>query len=233
MQTVTEECRSRNRGTLYHSERRVAFRRRCQSWRCGDCAPKKSAVIQKRLAKVAWTKLITITMPPGRGWARQANIRYQAAHLRSLMRALRRHYGAFKYAWVREVAEVRLECICADSLLDCVCGANGSRLHLHMLLDIPQWIEPRWFKATAKRCGLGFVDLRAVREVSAIRYIAKYLTSGSDSFPFRTRRYQICGVSREPPSDGWSYTRRSIELTIIEIFNQPSVDCGIDFWKGS
>jgi len=231
-ETVTEECRRINRGTLFQLERKLAFRRRCDRWRCDDCARKKADALKKRLAKIPWTKLLTITMPPGHGWCRLANLRYQAEHLRSLMRALHRHYGNFRYAWVREVGKINHACVCASDLLDCVCGANGARLHLHMLLDIPVWIEPTWLKATAQRCGLGFVDLRAVRNVDANRYLAKYLTKGDSYFPERTRRFQVVGVPREPPSEGWLYTPRAIEIVVLECMGASVCDVLTDFWRG-
>ena len=209
----------------------MAFRRGCGRWSCEDCGRRKADELQKRLAKVAWTKLLTITMPPGRGWGRRANLVYQAEHLRSLMRALRRRYGAFRYAWVREIGKAKLECICANTGFDCVCGANGSRLHLHMLLDIPAWVDGRWLKAVAANCGLGFVDLRAVRGIDARRYLSKYLAKGSDFFPPGTRRFQVVGIPRNPPSQGWIYTPKSIELVVVDRLDGLSCDVLTYFWR--
>lgn len=231
IETVTEECRRRNRGTIYNVARGIAFRRRCSSWRCDDCSRNKARDLRKRLARVNWTKFLTITMPPGRGWAKRPNIAYQAEHLRSLMRALRRRYARFNYVWIREVGMARAECVCAASLLDCCCGANGARLHLHMLLDIAAWIPDQWLKATAARCGLGFVKLLAVRGNRADSYLIKYLTKGSDIFPHGTRRFQVVGVPRKTPSEGWQYTSRRIELVVIDTFGAPECECLIDWWS--
>lgn len=232
MQTVTEECRSRNHGTLYHPGRRIAFRRLCGRWSCDDCSKRKSQLLKRRLAKISWTKLLTITMPPGRGWARRANLQYQAEHLRSFMRGLRRRYGQFRYAWVREVGKVKLECICASNLNDCQCGANGSRLHIHMLLDIPIWMDGGWLTRHAKACGLGFVDLRAVRGFGANSYISKYLAKGSDFFPPGARRYQVVGIPADPPSEGWLYSTRRIEFIVLERLGGLSCDVLTYFWHG-
>jgi hypothetical protein len=239
-------------GTLYHREKRQAIRLGCNRWSCRSCGPRKARRTEKRLKIVGWTKFITVTMPPGRGWAKKENLRYQAAHLRSFWTALRRRYGAFRYAWVREIGAVRLDCVCLKvsrsirpdhdnrwpaagklELLDCVCGAGGSRLHLHVLVDVAPWIDGRWLNIMAKRCGLGFVDVRAVRG-PLVSYVTKYLSKGwAADFPSRTRRVQMAGVPKLEPEPGWCYSPYELGWAITVHFEGLVIGTAdsIRFWS--
>lgn len=241
-------CRTeRNRGTLFNKRTRSACRLGCNRWTCATCGPRKANQAQKRLRAVPWTKLITITMPPGHGWAKRENLRYQARHLRSFWTALRRRYGAFRYAWVREVGAERADCICLKTarpvrleepvgevveLLDCICGAGGGRLHLHILVDVAPWIDSRWLQAMSHRCGFGWVDIRAIRG-SLVSYVSKYLSKGwAMPFPPKTRRIQTSGVDRLAPSPGWAFSWYSIQLTVAMQFD--GLYCGpVDYWHDS
>lgn len=238
------DCLSwRNHGTLYSKEQRRAMRLGCNRWKCSRCGPRKASRTQTRLNAVRWTKLITITMPPGRGWAKAANIRYQAAHLRSFWTALKRRYGHFRYAWVREIGKPRPDCVChtterelageAAPALDCICGAGGSRLHLHVLLDIEPWIDPRWLKAMTARCGFGWIDVRAVRG-SVVSYVAKYLAKGWEMpFPPNTRRCQMRGVAKLEPVAGWEFSPREMQFLVPEIFDGVFCPPDVAFWHDS
>lgn len=187
---------------------------------------------------MAWTKLITITLPPGHGWPKKQNLAYQAEHIRSLLTTLRRQFGRFRYAWVREVGRKKtweqdnIECCCHPDLADCICGAGGNRLHAHMLVDIPKWIDRRWLQAHAHACSLGWVDVRAIRGFSAVGYVVKYLGKGwSYPLPDKTRRLQTCGVDALETQPGWRYTAHSIEFACVELLGALYVDCGIYYWS--
>jgi hypothetical protein len=218
----------KNYGTLFNREKGQAIRLGCNRWSCKSCGPRKARRTQKRLRPVPWKKFITVTMPPGRGWAVPANLHYQATHLRSFWRALRRQFGHFRYAWVREIGAPRDDCRCLDiarrrrpdvdndkakpdageqrPLLDCICGAGGSRLHLHVVVDIERWVDRDWLNATARRCGLGFVDIRAIRG-SLVEYVTKYLAKGwAAPFPRGARRVQMAGVAPVEPEPGWAFS---------------------------
>jgi hypothetical protein len=243
MEKLSESCRSRNHGTLYHRERRQAFRLGCNRWTCIHCGPRKANRARDRLRRVNWQKLITVTLPPGRGWPKPANLRYQSAHLRSFWRALTRRYGAFRYAWVREVGPPRPDCVCHPDIreingeradaLDCICGAGGNRLHLHILIDVARWIDKRWLQAMAIRCGFGWVDIRAIRG-ELVSYVVKYLAKGwAMPFPPRTRRLQTRNVERLEPAAGWAFTWYPIHLCVPIVFDGLYCLPGVDYWEDS
>lgn len=156
----------------------------------------------RRFTRGHWRKFITITMPPGRGWPKRPNLKYQAAALRKFWRGLHRYFGDFEAAWIREIGAVT-DCRCPKrgyydydpaaygwfpgaelpgdergayhELLDCECGAGGERLHLHAVVSIERWIDPQLLSRLATRAGFGFVDVRAVRSAGVRDYLTKYL----------------------------------------------------------
>lgn len=149
----------------------------------------------RRFTRGHWKKFLTITMPPGHGWPKRPNLRYQAAALRRLWRGLHQHFGDFEAAWIREIGAVT-NCICKKrgwhdpapyselnpvargafhELLDCQCGAGGERLHLHAVVSIERWIDPQLLSRLATRAGFGFVDVRAVRSAGVRDYLTEYL----------------------------------------------------------
>lgn len=240
---LPNDCRRHNHGTLFNRDARQALRLGCNRWTCARCGPRKASRSRDRLQRVNWQKLITITMPPGRGWARRSNLSYQAAHLRSFWRAMTRRYGSFRYAWVREIGKPRPDCICHPTrrefegaeaeALDCICGAGGSRLHLHILIDVPKWIPKAWMQATAKRCGFGFLDVRAIRG-SIVDYVAKYLSKGwAMPFPPRTRRIQTRNVDKLEPKQGWAFTPYPLHLCVPIFFEGIYCNPALDFWLDS
>ena len=185
----------RARGSLYNVSLGRAVPARCKSWRCEACRPAKARRVMRRFTRGHWKKFLTITMPPGHGWPKRPNLRYQAAALRRLWRGLHQHFGDFEAAWIREIGAVT-NCICKKrgwhdpapyselnpvargafhELLDCQCGAGGERLHLHAVVSIERWIDPQLLSRLATRAGFGFVDVRAVRSAGVRDYLTEYL----------------------------------------------------------
>lgn len=234
---LQNSCAARNHGTLFNQTARRAFRLGCNRWTCQKCGPRKANRARSRLTRVNWQKLITITLPPGHGWPKRTNLTYQAKHLRSFWRALDRRYGAFRYAWVREVGKPADLCVCHPTIrddgreaLDCICGAGGNRLHLHILIDLAPWIDRRWLQAMAHRCGFGWIDIRAIRG-QLVDYVAKYLSKGwAMPFPPGTRRIQTRGVDQLEPSPGWAFSWFPMEICVPWKFGGLYCAPGVEFW---
>ncbi|MGH7815315.1 MAG: hypothetical protein ACREQI_15085 [Candidatus Binataceae bacterium] len=209
-------CERSNRYAVYHAQRMLIVPTGCNRWRCPACNKYKARKVARRFSQASWTKLITLTLPPGHGWAKRPNIKYQAAALHRFWTALHRYFGTFNTAWVREVGEQK-GCLCQrtpwlDSdgeheLMDCICGAWGERLHIHALVNIEPWISPQLLNRLAKNAGLGFVDVRAIRGGSpeVQNYVLKYLTKRPAAFPRFTRRYNT-NLPKLTPQPGWRWT---------------------------
>jgi hypothetical protein len=165
--------------------------------------------------------------------------------------ALRRRYGAFRYAWVREVGKERADCVCLKNerpirldeprgdkleLLDCACGANGARLHLHLAIDVVPFIPKQWLQKNATACGFGWTDIRDARNLDKPVgwYLAKYLAKGwMAKYPLKTRRIQTSGVDKEPPEVGWAFTWYAIHLAVPMKFDGLYCAPGVAFWQDS
>lgn len=235
---IPNACARRNYGTLYNKTERKAFRLGCNRWSCGRCGPRKANRSRDRLNRIAWQKLITITMLPGRGWPKRTNLKYQSAHLRSFWTALKRKFGPFRYVWVREISPAAPLCICHPTIrgdgseaLDCICGAGGSRLHLHILIDVQKWISKEWLQLTAKRCGFGWLDVRAVRG-QLVEYVTKYLAKGwASPFPPGARRIQTRGVDQMETKPGWAFSWFPIEICVPWRFDGLFCERDVDYWQ--
>lgn len=154
------------RGTLYHRELRVARQAGCGRWRCKACGAFKAKRVAGRFARMGADYLVTLTLPPGRGWPTPENYSYLQESWRSFSRWLQRHKLVAAFGWVGEVSERPAACGCPPveemkraclncglpnpvtertcyhclapltHWQDCQCGAFGNRLHRHMMVRL-------------------------------------------------------------------------------------------------
>lgn len=180
------------RGTLFNRERRIARQAGCGRWRCAACGAFKAKRVAGRFARLGADYLVTLTLPPGRGWPTPENYAHLQNSWRSFSRWLQRHRLVAAYGWVGEVSERNPACVClspdeartrgvdggANELgqaymrapADCLCGAGGNRLHRHMLVRLAgaanrhgrKWLPYAAMQRAARRCGLGTIDCRPI-----------------------------------------------------------------------
>jgi hypothetical protein len=226
---------SHPRGSLYSRKRGVVYRLGCGRWACQPCARRKAAALGHRFAKIRWLgapALVTLTA------ARVEDadptleaMRRFSRRVASFRRWVKRHYGVFQWAWVREISPRNELCICHE-MLACRCGAGGGRLHVHMLWDARYVPQARLSRA-AERSGLGaVVDVRRVSAKGAARYVSKYLTKdGMQHRAFRhARRYAIRAAEPEREPDDWCYTARCPALVAVDELGCMEIDWEADGW---
>lgn len=122
--------------------------------------------------------MITLTTLPQFAEVTSPNIRAQSRAWNRLLPRLRRQYGPFDWAWVRE-------------------HNSGRNLHLHLLCTITRAPKTQ-FSLLAAKSGFGISDIRPIRTPDnrkrQIAYITKSLrllpTDPDGAWPPRTRHYR-------------------------------------------
>jgi hypothetical protein len=139
---------------------------------CRRCANIYRWRIRARFGQRVWKTMLTVTMPPSRGDVISANIDYMAKAWTSLCARLRRRYGAFDYAGVREGLR------------------PAQRLHAHILLTISaRRLDKMTIATLAEKAGFGSVlELTTVHsQPKLVSYVVKDLrrtdTDVGDQWP--------------------------------------------------
>ncbi len=223
------------RGSLYNRKRGIVYRLGCGRWSCRACARRKAAVLGRRFERIRWRgapALVTLTA------ARVEDadptpeaMRRFSRRVASFRRWVKRHYGAFQWAWVREIAPRQPWCVCHE-MRACRCGAGGGRLHVHMVWDAAYVPQARLSRA-AVRSGLGSVmDVRRVNGARAARYVSKYLAKDGAQHPaFRhARRFALRAAEPEPEPSEWSYDSRCPAQVAVERLGCHEIDWDAEGW---
>ena len=223
------------RGSLYSRKRGVVYRLGCGRWACLPCGRRKAAAVARRFARIKWQRapaLVTLTAaqiedadPTPEAMGRFSR------RVASLRRWVKRHYGAFQWAWVREISPRHELCVCHE-MLACRCGAGGGRLHVHMLWDA-RFVPQAWLSRAAVRCKLGeILDVRRVSEARAARYVSKYLVKdGMRHWVFRhARRFAIRAAETEREPDDWCFTMRRPARVAVDELGCVEINWEADGW---
>jgi hypothetical protein len=149
----------------------------------------------------------------------------------SFRRWVKRHYGPFQWAWVREISPRNDLCVCHE-MRACRCGAGGGRLHVHMLWDA-LYVPQACLSRAAVRCKLGeILDVRRVSAKRAARYVSKYLAKDGMRHPAfrRARRFAIRAAEADREPDDWCFTMRCPARVAIEELGCTVIDWSADGW---
>ena len=183
----------------------------CGKLSCPDCAPRKLRKYRDRIGRIAWGKMLTVTMPAGFDCppgddALSHLVKLQSHSWGILRQWLKRNTAMKDYAWTREVTKL---------------DHPRPNLHLHILLNskyIPTGISNRKHKSLLNqaltRAGFGSVfKLKRVNSNAAARYyVTKYLSKSSGAtcyLPRYTRRFQTTVRDVRTRSDGWHFLPNS------------------------
>lgn len=91
-------------------------------------------------------------------------------------------------------------------------------------------------QAAAKRCGLGTLDFRPIRDArGAARYVAKYVSKGlgEGTSLGKLRRWASNVPDPTPKPEGWAWTWRRVATVAVEEFGAIAVDWDATFYEAS
>lgn len=240
------------RGTIYSIERGIAVEAGCGRWRCESCGRYKARRVAAKFAKLNPDYLVTLTVPPGRGWPTLENYRHLQNSWRWFSRWMQRHKLVAAYGWVTEVSEERPGCTCPkpesargpqDHLFgrDCFCGTGGNRLHRHLLVRLAtsanrfgrRWLPYADMQAAAARCGLGTIDCRPIfASQGAARYVSKYLAKSIAGEPRPwVKRYAMNVRIDLPKEGGWLFSTGRLAFVAREYLGGAEVDWDAPYWS--
>jgi hypothetical protein len=226
------EC---SRGSLYSRARGIVYRLGCGRWSCRPCARRKAGFLARRFERIRWrgpVALVTLTAAriEDADPTPEAMRRF-ARRVASFRRWVRRHYGRFQWAWVREIAPRHELCVC-DEMRACRCGAGGGRLHIHMLWDA-RYVPQLTLSKAAVRSKLGeILDVRRVRGKHAARYVSKYLAKDGMQHPAfrRSRRFAIRAAEADREPGDWCFTPARPAHVAVEYLGCTEIDWEADGW---
>lgn len=240
------------RGTLYNRERKIARVAGCGRWKCGACGRFKARRVAGRFARLGADYLVTLTLPPGRGWPTAENYEHFQHAWRAFSRWLQRHHLVAAYGWVNEISDANPECVCLKpeearargvaGPSDCLCGAFGNRLHRHMLVKLAtsanragrRWLPYARMQEAAKRCGLGTVDCRPIFSgQGAARYVSKYLTKSISSASPSRRRFAMNVRIDDLKEAGWRFAWAPVATVAVDFLGAVAVDWNATYWTAA
>jgi hypothetical protein len=224
-----------SRGSLFSRQHRIVCRLGCGRWACSPCARRKASALARRFGRIRWLRapsLVTLTAahvedadPTPEAMGRFSR------RVASLRRWVKRHYGAFQWAWVREISPRHELCVCHE-MRACRCGAGGGRLHVHMLWDA-RYVPQASLSRAAVRSNLGAViDVRRVSAPRAARYVSKYLAKdGMQHRAFRhARRFAIHAAEAEREHEDWCFTTRCPAQVAVDELGCTEIEWEADGW---
>ncbi|MGO9450600.1 MAG: hypothetical protein ACLQDV_06060 [Candidatus Binataceae bacterium] len=148
--------------------------------------------IRNRLYPVNWRAALVLTMPAALGVPNRENIRTQSKAWSNFLKLLRRRFGAFDFAFIRE--------------------HNGGRLHLNVIWTLAFVPD---ISSLAERAGFGkIISVRSLWKPEqgnkTINYFTKYLAltkfDEDGYWPPKTRRVQT-SISRPTATKRTRYRR--------------------------